>query len=117
MRYEPKGAVVEDEDTKTPLTEEQILVATGADEHTVSVDTRDRVPESSAGEVVWTYGAATLNTFADLAGGMGLMVIQATAFLLQPWQWLPAFRAANDKIAEYVYEVYQHLSPTDRETG
>ncbi|MCZ7530587.1 MAG: PKD domain-containing protein [Acidimicrobiia bacterium] len=115
VRYEPKGAVVEDDDTKTPLTEEQILVATGADEHTVSVDTRDRVPESSAGEIVWTYGAATLNTFADLTAGMGLMAKEAATFLLQPWKWLPAFRIASDKTAEYVYEVYQHLSPTDRE--
>ncbi|MCZ7528233.1 MAG: PKD domain-containing protein [Acidimicrobiia bacterium] len=115
VRYEPTGAVVEDDGTKTALTEEQILVAAGAGEHVVSVDTRERVPESSVGEVVWTYGASTLETFADLAGGMGLMAIQATAFLLQPWEWLPAFRAASDKVAEYVYEVHENLAPEDRE--
>ncbi len=114
--YDPTGAVVEDDGTKTALDR-------GRDPrrdrrrraHVVSVDTRDRVPESSAGEVIWTYGTATIETFADLAGGMGLMAIQATAFLLQPWEWLPAFRTASDKTAEYVYEVHENLSPADRE--
>jgi PKD repeat protein len=115
VRYEPEVYVIGAEGERTKLKDDQVLVTTGSGEHTVRVDTRDRPPEvAGVGELLYIYGSAAIDEFSTMVGSMAWMALEAIEFGLSPWEWPEAYRAAGDKVSEYVLDVYENLSPSDK---
>ncbi len=109
VTYAPEAYELDGED-RTALTADQILVATGADEHVVRVDTRDRPPENFAtpSEVLYRFGAS----FLDSATQWAKSLVQLTTLPLQLADTIAGF---PEKWDEYVLTVWANLDDAERE--
>jgi PKD repeat protein len=105
--------------TRTPVSEDQILIKPGSTEHTVHVDVGiPPPPERSLDEL---YGARLLGTveglgrFAEGIWDLAVMAGKVVKFGLQPWQWDDAYRVAGDKVAGYLVDLYENVPDHEKQ--
>lgn len=118
VRLVPKAFIENDDGTRTALSTDQLLIKSGSTEHLVRVDVSVAPPrEASTGEVIGGYLVGTIDGLGRFAEGivaLADLAVQALAFNFQPWLWPEAYRVAGDKVAGYLVDIYENLSPADK---
>ncbi len=113
VTYRPSVSIIEDDDTRTPMTDDEKLIADGSEEFLVRVDIREPVPVApGAGDIVWRFSKVFIETIAELVKSVVALFWALSP--INPDNLGRAVVAGMQKYAEYVVTTYANLSSEDR---
>ncbi len=118
VTFKPTGFILNPDDTRTALAPEQIFYKEGSTDHLVRVDVSSDPPiDASVGALIGHYLVGTFDGLATVAEGISALVGlagQALVLGLSPWDWPETYEAVGDKVAKYLLDIREGLTPADK---